>query len=128
MDYEVFKKKIEENKPKLVLAACFVLVFLVGFGVGRFDKNIQKAQKNQVNYNIKSQQQPATIQSLQPAVQTAATTTAASASCVVKGNISSGGKKIYHVAGGAFYKTVKPEQCFNTETEAVAAGYVKSQR
>jgi micrococcal nuclease len=48
--------------------------------------------------------------------------------CVIKGNISSGGKKIYHVPGGASYKVVKPEQCFNTEAEAAAAGYVKASR
>lgn len=48
--------------------------------------------------------------------------------CPVKGNISSTGSKIYHVAGGAFYARVKPEQCFNDEAAAKAAGFRKSSR
>jgi micrococcal nuclease len=48
--------------------------------------------------------------------------------CLIKGNISSSGKKIYHVPGGALYKVVKPKQCFNTKAQAVAAGFVKSKR
>ena len=50
------------------------------------------------------------------------------AECKIKGNISSGGKKIYHIKGGASYKAVKPEMCFNTEEEAKAGGFVKSLR
>lgn len=48
--------------------------------------------------------------------------------CPVKGNISSTGNKIYHVVGGAFYARVKPEQCFNDEATAKAAGFRKSSR
>ena len=47
--------------------------------------------------------------------------------CIVKGNISSS-SKIYHVKGGASYEKVVPEACFNTEAEAVAAGFRKAKR
>jgi hypothetical protein len=47
--------------------------------------------------------------------------------CKIKGNIGTGGK-IYHMPGGASYKIVKPEMCFNTEAEAVAAGFRKAGR
>ncbi len=48
--------------------------------------------------------------------------------CTVKGNISSSGEKIYHVETGAYYDRTNPEECFNTEEEAEAAGYRKSKR
>lgn len=52
---------------------------------------------------------------------------------VVKGNISSSGEKIYHVPGGAYYDAVKideaaGEKFFDSEEEAVAAGWRKSSR
>ncbi len=50
-----------------------------------------------------------------------------SADCFVKGNVSKD-SKIYHVLGGSFYNRVKPEQCFQTEAEAQAAGFRKSTR
>ncbi|KMJ60216.1 nuclease [Bacillus sp. LL01] len=48
--------------------------------------------------------------------------------CTVKGNISSSGEKIYHVKTGAFYERTIPEECFDTEKEAEAAGFRKSKR
>ncbi len=45
----------------------------------------------------------------------------------IKGNIGSSGR-IYHIPGGSFYERTIPEMCFNTETEAQAAGFRKSQR
>lgn len=52
--------------------------------------------------------------------------------CLVKGNISSGGK-IYHIPGGQFYdKTIidtsRGEKWFCSETEAQTAGWRRSQR
>lgn len=41
----------------------------------------------------------------------------------IKGNASS---MIYHVPSGAYYSRTNPEECFRTETAAVAAGYRKS--
>lgn len=64
----------------------------------------------------------------QPLVASANTgKTTANATCPVKGNIS-GKNKIYHVVGGSFYARVKEEMCFQTEQEAVTAGFRKSLR
>lgn len=41
----------------------------------------------------------------------------------IKGNANSG---IYHVPGGGSYTRTKPEECFRTESAAVAAGYRKA--
>ncbi|MDE2311770.1 MAG: hypothetical protein KGJ93_01610 [Patescibacteria group bacterium] len=133
VDYEMVKTWLsqKENKQKIVYGVCFVLVFVVGFGTGEFDKNYRQArQQPQSNYTTKAaagQIQPKSTPgqgTAVPVVASASTT----ANCLIKGNISSGGKKIYHVPGGAFYKIVKPEQCFNAEGEALAAGFVKSSR
>lgn len=53
--------------------------------------------------------------------------------CVIKGNISSSGEKIYHVPGGRSYdETIitesKGERWFCTEQEAVDAGWRKAKR
>lgn len=52
---------------------------------------------------------------------------------VIKGNISSGGEKIYHVPGGSFYEQTvideaAGERWFCSEADAVAAGWRKSLR
>lgn len=47
---------------------------------------------------------------------------------LIKGNISSGGEKIYHVPGGQFYDRTSAEACFATPEEAEAAGYRRSKR
>ncbi len=41
----------------------------------------------------------------------------------IKGNINSKGEKIYHVPGSRYYNQVKPEALFETEEEAIAAGF-----
>jgi len=53
--------------------------------------------------------------------------------CLIKGNISSNGEKIYHVPGGQFYdRTVitpsKGEKWFCSEVEAQVAGWRRSLR
>lgn len=138
MTYEELKDWVAEHKDKLVLIAGFVVTFVVGFGTGHFVPQSIPQQSVQKNYTTNTAKQPTTQAAGQ--VQGAATTTAAkspvqassttiaSGACYIKGNIGSGGKKIYHVPGGAFYDRTKPEQCFNTEAEAVAAGFVKSSR
>ncbi len=45
----------------------------------------------------------------------------------IKGNVSSSGK-IYHLPGGAFYNRTIAEICFDSEADAQAAGFRKSQR
>lgn len=56
-----------------------------------------------------------------------------SGNCVIKGNISSSGEKIYHVPGGAFYNatqidTSRGERWFCSGSEAAAAGWRMSLR
>ena len=130
--YEEIKNWLnkKENKDNVLIGLCFILIFLVGFGTGRFDRSYKASQpKPQTHYTTTDKQNPAPVQAkaapATPQVAGAATTTSA---CLIKGNISSTGKKIYHVPSGALYKVVKPEQCFNTEAEALAAGFVKSKR
>ncbi|MDR3642222.1 MAG: hypothetical protein P4L74_01170 [Candidatus Doudnabacteria bacterium] len=133
--YEKIKTwyKQKENKDKVMLGISFVLVFLVGFGTGNYSKGTRPTNvKSQTNYTTSQAKIPAakpaatsTLPAAKPAVAGAATTTA---NCLIKGNISTGGRKLYHVPGGASYKVVKPEQCFNTEAEALAAGFAKSGR
>ena len=43
----------------------------------------------------------------------------------IKGNIGSG-SRVYHMPGGSFYNRTKAEACFDTEAEAKAAGFRKS--
>jgi endonuclease YncB( thermonuclease family) len=52
-------------------------------------------------------------------------------SCAIKGNVSSGGERIYHVPGGDYYDrtqidTAKGERWFCSEREARAAGWRRS--
>ncbi|MCO4841262.1 MAG: thermonuclease family protein, partial [Rhodobacteraceae bacterium] len=59
--------------------------------------------------------------------------TAPDPNCAIKGNISSSGKRIYHVAGQRFYEqtginTNKGERWFCSADEAVKAGWRKARR
>jgi hypothetical protein len=130
MNYEQVKEKIALLKPVFVLAACFVLVFVVGFGIGRYDREQRRLEfSQQINYSTKEDEE-ANIPQPEKATTTPAVMGAETGKgdCPVKGNIGSKGKKTYHIIGGAFYDRTNPEQCFKTETEARAAGFVKSSR
>lgn len=48
--------------------------------------------------------------------------------CRIKGNISGGGEKIYHMPGNQSYEATKPEQMFCTKEEAEAAGFRAAKR
>lgn len=139
LTYEQLKESIEKQKTKIIVGALFVLVFLSGFGAGRFDSQAQIARlKSQVNYSKTNNTAQKTavpgaaggqeVKGEAVLAPAAAATSTPGADCKIKGNIASTGRKIYHMPGGAFYKTVKPEMCFNTEAEALAAGFVKSGR
>ncbi len=120
--YEQLKIWSETHKQKFVLAACFVLVFLVGIGVGRYEKNNRQSNRNLNNYSTNnSKEQKINPQAGEQAVlgvEAVKATTSLSGTvnpddCKIKGNIGTGGK-IYHMPGGASYKIVKPEMCFKT--------------
>lgn len=136
--YEQAKDFVTEpnNKQKIITGICFVLVFLVGFGTGRgeglYEKNKQQSKETQSKYTTKQGTketgtipQPTQTEAILTPPPAPTTTTG---ECVVKGNVSTSGNKIYHVKGGAFYDKVKPEQCFGTEQDAQAAGFRKSSR
>ncbi len=120
----------KENKQKIIYGICFILVFIIGFGTGKLNQDSYGlTSQKQVNYSTKSTSNPAPAAASKAGDNaTLVKGTSTPASCVIKGNINSKGYKIYHVPGGQYYKIVKPEQCFNTEAEAQAAGFVKSSR
>ncbi len=134
MDYQELKTKLSPHKDKFVLGVCFLLVFIVGFGSGKFVKEKKSSESSTVptNYTTKKVVKPITAEGegIEAKVLETATTVPAAVieKCIIKGNIPAKGKKLYHVQGGAFYQRVKAEQCFNTEQEALAAGYEKSSR
>lgn len=47
---------------------------------------------------------------------------------LIKGNINNKGEKIYHVPGGAYYDETIAEEYFETEEEAIKAGYRKAKK
>ncbi len=131
LTYEQLKSWVreKENKTKLIIAASFVVVFFVGFGTGSYEKGMRRdAYKKQNNYTTAEAKKPAADVAAQQGIVAGAATGTAVSDCLIKGNIASGGKKIYHIKGGAFYERTNAEQCFNTEKEAVAAGYIKSSK
>ena len=130
MSYQELKNWLndKENKQKVVYGFCFVLVFIIGFGAGKFDKDARGPKlKTQSNYttNIKPGTTPKVLPTPPALTPAQVLGTAAAKVCPVKGNASS---KIYHLPGGAFYNTLKSPRCFFTEAEAQAAGFRKSGR
>lgn len=85
----------------------------------QYQSEAQSASKGLWNVNACPQKAPATSEK--------------KSECVIKGNVSSTGDKIFHVPEGAYYdKTTIDESAgekwFCSEAEAVAAGWRKSQR
>ena len=141
LSYENIKKTLIEQKPKIFLGVGFVLVFVVGFGAGKFKENKYSATVNiphyySTNSNTKVPNKQTSKAKIKATQKTATGTIESNnvpvspslARCIIKGNISSDDRKIYHMSGDAFYKTVHPEECFKTEKEAQAAGFKKSGR
>jgi len=84
---------------------------------------------SQLKSGVDKSQLPANL----PSAVDSAKNSAPSADCVIKGNISSKGEKIYHVPGGQFYDrtvidTSKGEKWFCSEVEAQAAGWRRSSK
>lgn len=133
MTYEDFKNVLETHKTKIFLALSFVLIFMAGYGTGRYQKNQNPKRYGPSNYtknqtttqNTKVEEEGGGVKGVSTSTTTS---TVQAADCFIKGNISTGGKKIYHMPGGASYKIVKPEMCFKTEDEAKNAGFIKSGR
>jgi len=136
--WKEIKEKFELHKNKVVLVVCFILVFIVGFGSGRFaGKGESVTTSVPSNYTTTANKAKASPpapkeKGTDPEVLGQATSGppvgAMTAECPIKGNISSTGRNLYHVKGGAFYERVKAERCFNTKAEAEADGFVASSR
>lgn len=131
----------------MAVGVCIV-IFGIGYGTGAswHATNSTPLSVKQNNYTTKPASLPPQVQTAEgehmndtpaatPEVKGEQTTdaikavaaTQAPTNCPVKGNVSKD-SKIYHVPGGSFYNRVKPEQCFQTEAEAKAAGFRKSTR
>ncbi len=127
--YQKIKNWCKDHTKELQIGACLVLMFFVGFGVGKYNQETmsdKRRDKFQLNYT-KNQTNPQNP--VQDKVEAVGTQTGAGeADCKIKGNISSTGKMTYHLSTGAFYKNTKAEKCFNTEQEAKQAGFTKSSR
>jgi len=118
------KEFYKRNEKVVLLGAAFACVFWLGFFAGKVN-SWQSAEPiiQIMQYPNQSSILRESVQSEQVLGQTSNN----SASCKIKGNVSSSGK-IYHIPGGSFYNRTQPEMCFNTEAEAVAAGFRKSSR
>ena len=128
MTYEEIKEKFYEKKNYIVVALGFVLVFLLGFGTGIFEKDRRKNGASLPNYTTNNEK---TVEKAKVETKTVtetpkigeskvlgqATSSTPAQECVIKGNISTN-SKIYHVRGGAFYERTNAEMCFKTEEEA----------
>ena len=84
-----------------------------------------------ISTNHAEPESPAPSQSTTPTVTTNQSAETQTAECLIKGNISKKGEKIYHVPGQQYYDDTiiipsKGERYFCTEAEAKAAGWRKS--
>lgn len=133
--YELLKTKLLENKQKILVLTGFLLTLVIGFGSGKaYNNKAGTKYSEHTNYTVKTTQKPnkpVELKDKEGAVEEKILPTqpkGAADKCVIKGNISANGTKIYHVLGGAFYERVKAERCFASENEAKSSGFRKSSR
>ncbi|HTL39602.1 MAG TPA: hypothetical protein VL306_02210 [Methylomirabilota bacterium] len=119
---------LKTHQQKIVILIGFLLVAAISFAIGRAtafkysapEIKVEQAFTSPTNYSPNV----AGIQS-EAVTNPTTTTTSSPLSCV--GLIKGTSSLIYHVPGDAFYdRTTKPIRCFNTEEEAIAAGFRKS--
>ena len=134
IDYEKLKEK---GAPLAIAGVCFVAVFIAGFGTGRVSNgevSTSPAKRSLTNYTTNTEDKSKLsannnttpkISSTEPSTKpTVETTPVDPNNCYIKGSKS----KTYHMPGGSFYERTNPAACFNSEEEAVVAGYKKSSR
>jgi len=114
--------KIKAHQQKIALVIGFAAVAAIGFYGGKVlskpasTKPAISASSSSTNYSQVNQ-----------TVQTPPVTDTATLDCT--GKIKGSSSHKYHLAGGAFYdRTTHPIACFDTETQAQAAGFTKSSR
>ncbi|OGE76682.1 MAG: hypothetical protein A3C85_04155 [Candidatus Doudnabacteria bacterium RIFCSPHIGHO2_02_FULL_48_21] len=125
--------KVRGSEQKIALVIGYLLTAGLFFGLGQFYNNPKPPEitieepaidLTKINDTLNT----AVSQSLNENGQVAgASTDSADCTGKIKGNISSN-SKIYHMPGGSFYNRTVPEMCFDSEAEARAAGFRKSQR
>lgn len=101
-------------KKKILWAAGALLTFFAGFLASYFDQAPQHSQGDLLlnNSSTTKYRQYKRIQ-VDP-------------QCPVKGKVKKGRRNLYYLPGGAFYKRIKPTDCFKSEQEAKDAGFFKS--
>lgn len=118
-----------------MLVTGYVLVATLFYGLGQYNTaqkppavQIQKQDLSRFNDTLKHlQTQLAEGQSTVAGATTVPADPNLNCEGKIKGNISSS-SKIYHIPGGSFYKRTNPEACFDSETQAQAAGFRKSKQ
>lgn len=129
--YFRFISWVSQNQQKIAFALGYILVALLFFGLGRISNRSGSTTVRIEEPAIDLTQVYNKLNSLTPqlteSVGNVAGQNTADCQGKIKGNISSS-NKIYHLPGGAFYARTVPEMCFNTEAEAQAAGFRRSQR
>lgn len=76
---------------------------------------------------------PTVTPTLEPTAVVLATEEATQVACLIKGNVTSSGDKIFHIPGGVYYDRVKVDFAqgdayFCTEGQAIGEGFRKSSR
>ena len=117
------KTLVKNHQQKIVLAVGFVLVTVIGFGLGRMTVSVTETPEIRVEevFTLPDNYTPniSGIQSEAKIIQ--------EEKCQDK--IKGSSSLIYHVPGGAFYdRTTNPLLCFDTEAEAQSAGFRPSTR
>lgn len=122
------KEFIKTHQQKIALVLGFTAVAAIGFYGGR-SINSQPAQDAQLPSVSASSNYNENIPVVQPQNSAVSTAQAAANPGDCTGKIKGSSSHIYHMPGGAFYdKTTRPIACFDTEAEAVTAGFRKSAR
>jgi hypothetical protein len=121
------KNYLKTYQQIIVLFIGYLLVAGLGFSLGRLTYNAQAAPEIKVEEAfapLNNTLENATNQSsIVPNPTPSASNQDLNCSGQIKGNIGSGGSKVYHLPGGSFYNRTKPEACFANEAEAKAAGF-----
>lgn len=128
------KNFLKSHQQTIALSVGYLLVAFCAFGLGRITATEQKRPEIRVEESfaplLNNTQNIGAAQSESIPAVAGESTAASAGNCEgkIKGNIGSKGEKIYHMPGGSFYNRTNPEQCFDTEEAAQAAGFRKSSR
>jgi len=120
---------ITDNKQKIALAVGFVAVASLGYFGGQSINNQPqtKQAKSSIAAPLNYSQETASAQTTTQTSTKTATVVPGKLDCA--GKIKGSSSLVYHMPDGAFYKRVtNPIRCFDSEKDALAAGFRKSSR